>query len=118
MGDNGETVSYGYALGLVNEGIAGTDVGGLMGFGSPLVVISSYWATDSSGQSASPGGGVGRLLDEMKQDGTFVGWGCEPVWTIDEGNEPPHLLWENASGVLITDRPAYAGGSGEVDDPF
>jgi len=114
--NNSGTISNSYSIGLVKNGIPAADVGGLVGlnFGH---AISSYWATDSSGQGASAGG-IGKTLAQMKQVTTFVSWGCEAVWTIDEGNDTPRLVWENSSGTLITDLPAYGGGSGTSNDPF
>jgi hypothetical protein len=50
---------------------------------------------------------------------TFLCWGYEPLWTIDEGLDYPRLVWENKPGELITvPSDLYGGGSGEPDDPY
>jgi hypothetical protein len=50
---------------------------------------------------------------------TFVCWGYEPVWTIDEGVDYPRLVWENKPGELITvPSVLYGGGTGEPEDPY
>jgi len=61
--------------------------------------------------------GSESTLAQMKQAATFVSWGCEAVWTIDGGNDTPRLVWENATGTLITNLPAY-GGSGTSNNPY
>ncbi|GAG25617.1 unnamed protein product, partial [marine sediment metagenome] len=81
------------------------------------VVVSSYWDIETSDQVDSAGG-VGKTTAEMKTASTYFGWGCDAVWVIDEGNDYPHLVWENTPGELITNLPGYAGGSGEPNDPY
>ncbi|MHC4312664.1 MAG: GLUG motif-containing protein, partial [Planctomycetota bacterium] len=56
---------------------------------------------------------------EMQMAITFLCWGYEPLWTIDEGLDYPRLVWENKPGELITvPSDLYGGGSGEPDDPY
>jgi hypothetical protein len=91
-------------------------VGGLVGSGRWGYVSGSYWEIESSGQSTSTGG-MGKTTSEMQTASTFVGFGCEPVWTIDEGKDYPRLVWENKPGKIIT-KMSYGGGSGESNDPY
>ena len=84
-------------------------VGGLVGQ-NPGSITACYFNSETCGISYSDGGWP--LTDsEMKQASSFYGW-TNGNWTIDEGNDYPHLLWENAGGEIInTDYPAiiYAG---------
>jgi prepilin-type N-terminal cleavage/methylation domain-containing protein len=69
-------------------------VGGLVGWNyeDKGEIASSYWDTETSGQSESAGGGEGKTTAEMKQQATFEGWDFGIVWGIDEGNSYPYLL--------------------------
>jgi hypothetical protein len=53
----------------------------------------------------------------MKTAATFVEWGCEQLWTINEGVDYPHLVWEDLPGVLL-DEGWFAGGAGTEEDPY
>ena len=89
--------------------------GGLAGVNYGKVSIC-FWDIENSGQTTSAGG-IGKTTAEMQKANTFVAWACDPVWTIDEGNDYPRLWWENMPGELIT-KPSYGGGSGEPNDPY
>jgi hypothetical protein len=97
--------------------VAGDGAMGLVGsnIGS---VVASFWDIESSGQTTSEAG-TGLTTARMQMASTFICWGYEPVWTIDEGVDYPRLIWENKPGELITvPSDLYGGGSGEADDPF
>jgi len=49
------TISNCYSIGLVNNGISGADVGGLVGRNGGTV-LASFWDTEISGQVTSAGG--------------------------------------------------------------
>jgi hypothetical protein len=90
-------------------GLVGSNIGS---------VVASFWDIESSGQTTSEAG-KGLTTARMQMASTFVCWGYEPVWTIDEGVDYPRLFWENKPGELITvPSDLYGGGSGEADDPF
>ncbi|NIR67518.1 MAG: hypothetical protein GWO10_27990, partial [candidate division Zixibacteria bacterium] len=94
------------------------NVGGLVGAGGKDEVAYSFWDIETSGQTTSAGGS-GKTTAEMQKAGTFIAWGCEHVWTIDEGVDYPRLVWENKPGELITvPSVLYGGGTGEADDPY
>lgn len=57
-------------------------------FGS---VESSYWDTETSGQSESYGG-EGKITAQMKQRATFDGWNFNNIWGIEGGISYPYLL--------------------------
>lgn len=114
------TISNCYSAGSVS---GDSHVGGLLGKNSVTAsgrnsgtVIVSYWDVNSSGEPNSAGGS-GKTTAQMKSAETFVGWGCDSVWTIDEGNNYPRLAWENKPGELITN-PSYWAGSGTEEDPY
>ncbi len=71
-------------------------VGGLTGFIRILgSVTHSFWDTETSGQSTSPGG-TGKTTVEMMTITTFtdVGWDFRDIWTICDGMNYPVLQWQ------------------------
>ena len=76
-------------------------VGGLVVSNNSGSITSSFWDIETSGQATSDGG-TGATTAEMQTESTFVGWGCDPVWTIDEGVDYPRLWWENMPGKTMT----------------
>jgi len=106
------TITNCYATGTVS----GQDyIGGLIGK-NPGTIYLSYWDTQTSGLSQSAGG-VGLTTDQMQDIDTYVGWG-KNIWTIDDGNDYPHLAWENIPGIPINDSRFFEGGSGDPNDPY
>ncbi|HUT47662.1 MAG TPA: GLUG motif-containing protein [Sedimentisphaerales bacterium] len=112
------SISHMGAGGLVGQNYAGTiencysvghvqgpnDVGGLIG--STLedgTVITSFWDTQTSGQTSSAGG-IPLKTNEMQTASIFltVGWdfvdedqnGTEDIWWVLEGQDYPRLWWE------------------------
>jgi hypothetical protein len=103
-----------YSVGHVQEPsvpvFSPLDVGGLIGSTSnDGTVITSFWDTQTSGQTTSAGGipsmgGIPLQTHEMQTATIFltVGWdfvdeaanGTEDIWWIDEGNDYPRLWWE------------------------
>jgi hypothetical protein len=116
VGDTHGKICHSYATSLVNNGVANLTIGGLAGR-SRLDIVSSYWATDSSGQSISAGGS-GKLMNALTFAATFVGWNCDSAWTIEEGASPPKLVWEIAPGDAFDGATLYAGGDGDENDPY
>ena len=113
VGDNSGTITNCYAAGSVT----GTqDVGGLVGDNRGAVAVS-FWDTQTSGLVWSAGG-TGKTTADMQMASTFVAWGCQPVWTIDEAKDYPRLWWQNKPGEPIANpSPPFGGGSGTQDDP-
>jgi len=108
-----------YSTGSISGGTGTSCIGGLVGGGGG--VINSYWDVDSSGIFISAGG-CGKTAEELKQATTYLGWNCcsEVVWTIDQGNDFPHLYWEKQPGIKI---PVFAlsdfiSGLGDPNDPY
>ena len=105
VGNNEHTIRSCYATG----GVAGTvHIGGLVGSNN-ADVTNSFWDTLTSGQTNSAGG-TGKTTAEMQVSSTFFGWGgwddeANGAWTIDEGNDYPRLLWEDAPGHAIAPTP-------------
>jgi hypothetical protein len=115
VGSNSDTIINCYSVGSVT---GTTDVGGLVGLNDGDTVTDSFWDTQTSGQTTSAGG-TGLTTAEMQTESTFIVWGGDRVWTIDEGIDYPRLWWENKPGKLITKPPpTYWEGSGTKDDPF
>ena len=116
IGKNSGSVMMCYSTGMVS---GETRLGGLIGKnknkGSTYL---SYWDIQASGLDFSSGG-RGKTTEQLKNIQTFRGWGYDDVWTLDDGNDYPRLAWENTPGNLIIDTPPeYAGGTGDVNDPY
>jgi len=108
IGSNGNAVIDSFSTGPVaGGGLVGQNSGG---------VYNSFWDIESSGATTSAGG-VGKTTADMKRAATFLGWGCEPAWTIEEGEGYPRLLWEGGAGEPIRGCSLWQG-SGTEDDPF
>ena len=114
VGQNGGTITDCYAKGGSVTGMM--YVGGLVGVNGGGTVTNSFWDIETSGQAISAGG-TGKTTAEMQTARTFIGWGCEPVWTIEEGKDYPRLWWENMAGEPITTL-HYGGGCGTQGDPY
>ena len=92
-------ISNCYSIGRVS---GSNSVGGLVGrhwASGPIepITINSFWDIQTSGQTSSPGGGIGKTTAQMKTKSTFTsaGWDfTSPVWVIDEYGDYPHLRWE------------------------
>ena len=109
-----------------------TRVGGLVGNDDGGNVTSSYWDIETSsllnmcGSQSDEGtdcdDAFGLTTAEMQTASTFeqVGWGCSPVWTIDEGNDYPRLSWENRPGEPIGIWPLLgpSRGDGTPGNPY
>lgn len=76
---------------------------------------SCYWNVSTSGITMS-GIGAGRTDSQMKDVNTYVGWGTN--WKIDNGNNYPHLAWEDVNSDLIQCPEQTYAGSGCKSDPF
>ncbi len=106
-GQNNGTISSCYAAGPV----AGDSfVGGLCG-SSDRIVYCSFWDLETCGIPTSAGG-VGKTTAEMMDANTYASWG-DNTWTIDSGNDYPHLMWENQPGIPII----HSGRSCDPGDP-
>jgi hypothetical protein len=117
----GGLVGNGYNPDSITNCYSTTYVSGTESTGGLVGTINrtkwSFWDIETSGQTDS-GGGTGLTTAEMKSISTFIGyWGCDPVWTLDEGVDYPRLEWQNMPGELII-KPNYAEGSGTETDPY
>ena len=112
--NNTGIISECYSTGVVTS----INGGGLVGQSSSGVIKNSFWDIQTSGRTTSAGG-TGLSSAEMKE--TFYysvnGWGGE-VWTLDVGNDYPHLTLENAGDSFIADPTITMAGSGSVEDPW
>lgn len=92
---NSGTVSNSYSI----SSVTGNEyLGGLVGYGDQGTVTSSFWDTQTSGQTTSAGG-VGKTTEEMKAIATFTG----AAWNIGEvanaGERDSFHIWNIVSGV-------------------
>jgi len=103
IGYSKATVSQTYATGAVTGSSA---VGGLIGLGAGGSVASSYWDTQTTGQAASAGGGVGLSTAQFFTAANLPGFtfGTSPGaagWVIVDANE----TLNNAGGAAGNTRP-------------
>jgi hypothetical protein len=96
----GLTVTNAYAAGSV----ATTDyVGGLIGaIADESSVVSSYYDTDTTGQSDS-GKGVGESSGVMKTQATYTGWNFTSIWGIGGINGGYPYLRNLKTEALVDD---------------
>ncbi|MBA7653867.1 hypothetical protein ES703_61730 [subsurface metagenome] len=113
------TISNCYSAGSVSGNY---NIGGLVGYDDGGVYTKCFWDNTVNPSLTGIGNGsnpevIGESTTNMQMAVTFAGWGCEPVWTIDDGNDYPRLWWENTPGEVLSNQ-WYAGGSGEPNDPY
>ncbi|MHC4083775.1 MAG: GLUG motif-containing protein [Planctomycetota bacterium] len=109
--DNSISISYSTCVVDGNQ-----TSGGFAGCNSKNHVHRCYWDMDASGMTTSQGG-VGLTNEQMKLADSFIGWGCEGVWVINEGVSPPDLHWKQETWEPIMTE-AYNGGCGTESNPF
>jgi hypothetical protein len=91
-------ITNSFSTGLVTVSVDRTRYGGLNGFigtgGNVGTTVSSFWDTQTSGQTTSASG-TGKTTAEMKTQATFTGWDFTTIWDIDSGKNDgyPHLRW-------------------------
>ncbi|HTP79452.1 MAG TPA: GLUG motif-containing protein [Bacteroidota bacterium] len=97
-GSNG-TIDTCYSTGNIS---GGGSIGGLVGANGGFV-NSSFWDTQTSGQSSSAGG-TGKTTTQMKTQSTFTdaGWGTS-IWFMDGATNDgyPYLAWQNPGGTPL-----------------
>jgi hypothetical protein len=114
IGHNSGRIYYCYSIGNI-LGIA--DVGGLVGYSS-TAAVGSYWNTETSGIDYSATG-RGLTTAEMQDYDSFISWGSDGSWTIEDGYDYPRLFWEESGGEIIsTQLSDFIGGSGSEAQPF
>jgi hypothetical protein len=95
VGQNRGTVSRCYSAGSVAGDV---DIGGLVGRNYEGTVSTSFWDTETSGQSTSDGG-TGRTTAEMQGIATFSG----AMWNIIEVADPdsrnPSYVWNIVDNI-------------------
>ncbi|NIP26719.1 MAG: hypothetical protein GWN67_15555 [Phycisphaerae bacterium] len=118
VGENDKWIEYGIIMNCYSTGsvMGNGDIGGLVGESYYGGVIASFWDIETSRQTISDGG-TGLSTAEMQTTATFMGWACDPAWTIDEGNDYPRLIWENMTGETISPR-LYLYGNGTQAEPY
>ncbi len=91
---NGGTINNCYAAGTVPITASCPDIGGLVGVtygGIAVIVNSSYYNCQTSGQSDNDGRGEPKSSSEMVRQATYSGWDFTSVWAINEGVSYPYL---------------------------
>ena len=98
---SGTTIEDTYSSGSVQT--IGDFHGGFIGLNQGGTITASFWDVDTSGQNASDGG-TGKTTAEMQMQSTFdPPWDFTNIWMIDEGNDYPRLLIEQAGPLCVVD---------------
>ncbi len=92
-------------------------IGGLVAENHSGVITRCFWDIETSNISTSDGG-TGFSTAQLQSSDTFCFNYWSQVWTIDNGNDYPHLAWENAVGEPLSDCGVPFAGSGTVKDPY
>lgn len=81
VSNNSGTINNSYSIGRViyEDREDPTD----KGFSSNSVSATNYWDVNTSLQTTSGGGAIGKTTQEMKTQNTFVGWDFTDIWAID-----------------------------------
>jgi hypothetical protein len=53
--------------------------------------VNNFWNTETSLQSTSGTGAIGKTIAQMKTQSTFTDWDFTDVWAIDSGSSYPYL---------------------------
>ncbi len=110
------SIATSYSVGKVTS--SSSTASGLVGGDSSTSAFLSYWDLETSGLASSTAG-AGKTTQQMMSTATFVGWGHDAQWVLEEGKDYPRLVWEGRPGIPITDPPrTYSGGSGDSNDPY
>ena len=88
------TLDQVYATGVVP---GGGPAGLVFGPSGSVTVTNSYWDTQTTGQTASSGGGTGQTTAQL-QAGLPSGFDSS-VWGIVPGKSYPYLKWQFAAGT-------------------
>jgi PKD repeat protein len=85
-------IKYCYSSGLVS--VQTGSVGGFCGYSDDSIdrITDCYWDVETSGQSTSVGGGVGKTTAEMKTEANFVSWDFSTIWAIIENETYPQFV--------------------------
>ncbi len=95
------SISMCFATGYVTT--PGSNSGGLVAYNAGTV-SDSFWNTETTGQSTSQGGGMGKTTVQMQTQSTYSGWNFSSVWTINAGsnNGYPYLISNPPPVPLLT----------------
>lgn len=117
VGDSRGRINFCYSTAYVT---GDTNVGGLVGTKPYYMNVFAFciWDTDMSGINISAVG-KGKTTEQMMSSETYYCWGVDGNWTLDEGNDYPHLTWENRGGRPISEYDRrYGGGNGDANEPY
>lgn len=114
-GGNWDIIKYCYSTGHVNNSL---ETGGLVGNGDKNLVAASFWNIETSSLTESSGGnGLDTIAMKDMNIYSLNGWSPEN-WTIDNGNDYPHLLFEKAAGQPIPAPLLSFSGEGTFESPY
>lgn len=108
VGSNHGTITTCYAAGRTTSTKDLHENGGLVGINDGHVV-KSYWDTSTTGQRG------GLTADQMKKQGSFVGWDFTRVWDIDEGESYPYFATGKIKVTIYPEAAVAAGAQWSID---
>ena len=90
-------ITQSYSTGAVISTGSPSNIGGLLGYDSGATITSSYWDTETSGQSSSVGGGTG--LPTLQLQSALPSGFSASAWDIVAGKSFPYLAWQIPNGT-------------------
>jgi hypothetical protein len=118
VGSNSGSIAACYSTGSVSG--YSSNVGGLVGYGSPGGVSACVWDTETSGHSGSVGG-VGLTTSEMMAPEILGlnGFANDPKWVLEAGRDYPRLAWQSTPGNMIPEPDVdWLDGQGTAEVPY
>jgi len=123
---SGLTMTNCYAAGAVS---ATEHHGGLLGYANNVAATSSYWDTETTGQSTAAGdgtnptGATGLTTAQMQDQVSYSGWDFISTWSIDGSHNDayPFLAWQTFPPATIYANSSTgndATGDGTSDSPY
>lgn len=123
VGRNAGPIRRCYSKGIIHGLV---NVGGIVGYnaGTRDGYDVCFWNKEANPNLKGIGSALkdpanifGEDIKTLKTNDTYIGWGCECSWNINDGNDTPKLVWENKTGAMIID-PNYGGGAGTAQNPY
>ena len=84
VGNNMGSITNSYSTGAVGVAGASTGHAGFVGENTGGSITASYWDTQTSGQTASPGGGTGKTTLELQTPVEYGTTGIYRTWDADD----------------------------------
>lgn len=102
-GRNTGKIVNSYTASGVSAGPDSENIGALVGYNSSLPgseITNCYYERVPTGGVPDNGAGSPLNSRKMKHKSSFAGWDFTKIWMIYEGQDRPHLKWEQGQGKV------------------